>query len=170
MAEQYDDAYWANYGVAVRDIFSQLSAEWAQRDTLLGDDILGDAANFITNLATQMQNNINQAVPNRDWASIFTTLFIYMRTYMYRHGLNFTTKDDIAQLLELKGRRYGHNALLRWGLLGMLIRVDSKISRAINLHANPHLAEGTDESLRDTLQDVMGYCVLAHLIIRGVIK
>lgn len=64
-----------------------------------------------------------------------------------------------AKLLLDKHQRYGAEPLLEWMELGLLIRITSKVARVSNLMKNPNMPEG-DESLNDTLRDIVGYCIL----------
>lgn len=79
-----------------------------------------------------------------------------------------------AELLLSKHKAYGAAPLMKWGPLGVLIRMDSKWERYLNL-CNQQNAEsqtgkqfvgggGPEEPIEDTLKDILGYCVLGFYV------
>lgn len=71
-----------------------------------------------------------------------------------------------ATLLKKKHEAYGAEPIRSWGELGVTIRIDSKFKRYLNLtKVNPG-TDQHDESVFDTLQDIIGYCVLGILYTR----
>lgn len=60
-----------------------------------------------------------------------------------------------------KQHDYGHGNIKRFGLFGVIVRLSDKIERLSNLNKvdNPH-----NESKNDTLLDIVGYCVIALMI------
>lgn len=80
--------------------------------------------------------------------------------------INEEKLNQFAELLMKKQRGYGSAPLREWGLLGVVIRLDSKLARYKNLVANPSNAEGINESITDTLWDIIGYCILAVKLIQ----
>ena len=72
------------------------------------------------------------------------------------------TNDDLLQLLTLKQSWYGPHNILSFGAAGIVVRVSDKIERLKNLerlHVDPE-----EETLRDTLMDLCGYCVLGVMV------
>lgn len=69
--------------------------------------------------------------------------------------------DDLTSLLLSKRADYGDAALLLHGLAGIRIRLDDKIFRYLNLMSNGKQPE--HETVKDTLIDMCGYTVLAHM-------
>lgn len=72
------------------------------------------------------------------------------------------------KLLMGKQELYGSKPIENWGNLGVMIRIDSKLERYINLKNNPNIQVG-DESIVDTLTDIIGYCVLGYNYDLGLI-
>lgn len=66
--------------------------------------------------------------------------------------------EPFATLLMSKHRAYGVQPILRWGELGLLVKITLKIDRLVNLAKTG--ASENDESVTDTLTDIVGYCVL----------
>ena len=65
---------------------------------------------------------------------------------------------DMITLLAGKQHDYGHGNILEFGQQGVLVRLWDKIARYDNL-----MRRGVDpenESLIDTLKDIIGYCVI----------
>lgn len=76
------------------------------------------------------------------------------------------TKFDemvFANFLLVKHFRYKADPLLRWEELGILIRMDSKLARLINLTEDTSLAT-EDEPPEKTAEDILGYCILGYLL------
>lgn len=66
---------------------------------------------------------------------------------------------EFSHLLLNKHRRYGKAPLENWGVIGIVMRMDSKVERINNMSRGQELAL-SDESIYDSLQDIVGYCVL----------
>jgi len=66
---------------------------------------------------------------------------------------------ELAELLAQKQAAYGHQNILGFGPLGVLVRLSDKISRRDNLLKTKR--KGAFESLADTYIDIIGYAVLA---------
>lgn len=81
---------------------------------------------------------------------------------------SFVLDDKFIDLLLSKHQRYGAAPLLRWGLVGIFIRIDSKWQRFLNMEKHELNAEistiSDSEPVFDTLQDILGYCILAQAI------
>lgn len=70
---------------------------------------------------------------------------------------------DIGDLLIRKQIDYGPAAITRFGLQGIIIRMSDKLERIINLirlKADPEV----NESIEDTLADIVGYAVLGLVL------
>ena len=77
--------------------------------------------------------------------------------------------SSISSLLVSKQRDYGTKNISKFGTIGILIRLNDKIERLINLlnRANYNLdnivTSVSDESIYDTITDIIGYCVIAKM-------
>lgn len=81
------------------------------------------------------------------------------------HGLipDRLDEESFAKLLLTKHEAYGDKVLIRWSHTGMFMRIDSKISRLINLTNDPSISKA-NESIEDTVTDILGYCVLGLIM------
>jgi hypothetical protein len=73
--------------------------------------------------------------------------------------------NNIAGLVTRKQRDYGSDNILRFGRLGLLVRVHDKIARLENLAARG--TEPNNESISDNYMDVIGYCTVAIMFEHG---
>lgn len=73
--------------------------------------------------------------------------------------------NSLSGLVVRKQRDYGSDNILRFGRMGLLVRVHDKIARLENLVARG--TEPNNESLSDNYMDVIGYCTVAILFERG---
>ena len=72
-------------------------------------------------------------------------------------------QDESFELFKKKNNDYG-NAFEEFGTIGILIRMNDKIKRAMTI-SNNKIALINDESMRDTLVDLHNYCALAVSLI-----
>jgi hypothetical protein len=68
-------------------------------------------------------------------------------------------QDEAFELVKQKNKDYG-NAFEEFGTIGILIRMNDKIKRAMSITSNNVTLVNT-ESLRDTLIDLHNYAALA---------
>lgn len=73
-------------------------------------------------------------------------------------------EQAFAALIVQKNRRYGAKPIRDWGELGVAIRIHSKASRYETLIQQPDLDNMQDESITDTVTDILGYSVLGLLL------
>lgn len=74
---------------------------------------------------------------------------------------------------EAKRKDYGNSFEDSWDLFGAtssLIRIYDKVLRLINLTKYEGLAAVTDETREDTYKDLIGYCFLSILKMRGTLN
>jgi len=69
---------------------------------------------------------------------------------------------EMSTLLARKQHDYGHKNITKFGMQGVLVRLSDKVERLINLKT--HKSEAKNESLLDTLRDIVGYCVVALML------
>jgi len=75
---------------------------------------------------------------------------------------NAWDSGKMCSLLASKQHDYGHGNITAFGLKGVLVRLSDKVERLINLKSKKSKAQ--NESLLDTLRDIVGYCVIALMI------
>lgn len=71
--------------------------------------------------------------------------------------------DQMVDLLCSKQHDYGPGNILAFGILGIAVRMSDKIERLNNLTRNP--SSPRNESLLDTLMDIVGYAVVTGMVI-----
>lgn len=72
-------------------------------------------------------------------------------------------QDEAFELFKQKNSDYG-NSFEEFGTIGILIRMNDKVKRAINI-TNKEIVLVNSENLRDTLVDLHNYCALAIALI-----
>jgi hypothetical protein len=72
-------------------------------------------------------------------------------------------QDEAFELFKKKNTDYG-NSFEEYGTIGILVRMNDKIKRAININ-DKQISLVNDESLRDTLIDLHNYTALAITLI-----
>lgn len=83
--------------------------------------------------------------------------------WLNNHGEWSTT--DMADLLESKQSDYGHDNITAFGFLGIAVRLSDKVERMTNLERKGGKAR--NESFIDTMKDIVGYSVIAHMLDDG---
>lgn len=73
--------------------------------------------------------------------------------------------ERIAKLLIRKQRDYGHENILAFGEMGVLVRANDKIARLKNLFKND--ATPANESVEDSWMDLAGYSMIALMLREG---
>lgn len=67
------------------------------------------------------------------------------------------------ELFTRKNKDYG-DAFAKFGLVGVLVRIEDKIQRAISI-SNSGIVLVNDEGLKDTLLDLHNYAAMALMIV-----
>ena len=80
-----------------------------------------------------------------------------------RHHPTNSWGKEFTELLVRKHQKYGAHPLRVWGPLGIIIRIHSKFERYQNIKDDPN-ALLLDEGAIDTIQDILGYCILGYLM------
>ena len=82
---------------------------------------------------------------------------------MDRIGQFETIQCEARELFKKKNADYG-DAFAKYGLIGVLVRMEDKIQRVLSIKKNGiHLVSA--ESLRDTLIDLHNYSAMALLLL-----
>lgn len=81
--------------------------------------------------------------------------------YMSAYSCNLVeAKEAVKNLLTAKNKDYGSGNLNRYGVFGIVVRIADKVARLKNLIMKERHA--VNETLEDTLLDIMGYCVFGY--------
>jgi len=73
---------------------------------------------------------------------------------------------ECQDLSAYKNKRYGDEPLKLFGLKGIVTRLSDKFFRLKNLSMNEG-EDADDESIEDTLKDMINYCGYGIMLIRG---
>jgi len=72
--------------------------------------------------------------------------------------------SDVVTTVIRKQRDYGHNNIAKFGITGLVIRVHDKVARSENLLLKDNYSNAVEnESLYDTLMDIVGYSIIAFM-------
>ena len=72
--------------------------------------------------------------------------------------------SDVVTTVIKKQRDYGHNNIAKFGITGLVIRVHDKVARTENLLLKDNYTNAVEnESLYDTLTDIVGYSIIAFM-------
>lgn len=121
---------------------------------------------------------IERLVELRDWLADCvraddppaTNVFMRMATLCAIELVNagLWNADEMAFLLGKKQHDYGHGNINAFGLFGIVVRLSDKVERYVNLTRKG--ADAQNESLLDTLEDIIGYCVIAAMFLDGTFQ
>jgi hypothetical protein len=75
------------------------------------------------------------------------------------------TLEDQVKLMAGKQHDYGHGNITKFGQMGVLVRLWDKIARYNNLIRRN--ADAVNETLQDTLIDMIGYVVIHQMLALG---
>lgn len=101
-----------------------------------------------------------------DWRRFFLSMGAMTIDIIGKAKFN---RAEFAAMLIGKHKRYGTRSLMGWRQLGILSRIDQKIARARNMLESPELAaDDQGESMKDTMVDIVGYCVLGIYMIERI--
>lgn len=95
----------------------------------------------------------------------------------YLRSLDEWDTGRMAHLLSSKQHDYGHKNIDRFGIKGIIVRLNDKYERLANLEfSRMFLKEGKatspriNESFIDTLVDIVGYCVIGLMVLDETFK
>jgi hypothetical protein len=80
-------------------------------------------------------------------------------------SVNSWDKDEMVALLCKKQADYGHQNILRFGLIGLSVRLCDKIARLNTLEKRG--AKPQNESVLDTWMDIVGYSAISKMLNNG---
>lgn len=87
-------------------------------------------------------------------------------------GVNTTQTDmmdDVERTVISKQKDYGHGNIMRHGLHGVIVRMCDKVERIKNLESK-RFGEPVNESLGDSWLDLVGYCIIAIMLLQGTFE
>lgn len=114
----------------------------------------------------------NNLEPNPDaFIAIATPVVSYLRAH------DWWDSAEMARLLAYKQHDYGHGNIMRFGLKGIVVRLTDKYERLANLQFTKDFLEDggataplVNETIADTLHDIIGYCVVGLMVLDDTFK
>jgi len=76
--------------------------------------------------------------------------------------------DESFNLGVSKNNDYGSENILKFGIIGIIVRLGDKIARYKNLSTNKAEQKVKDESLKDTLMDIINYATYGEMLSSNV--
>lgn len=112
-------------------------------------------------------NYTNQSKDN-NLSEYFTTMtsdMMSLLAYLTKNG-PLTIKKKCYNIGISKNHDYGSNNILRFGVLGIIVRLGDKLARLETLIESTNLV--VDEKIEDTIEDAINYCVYGIMISIGI--
>lgn len=137
--------------------------EWQPRGGWQASTLPGDPTDYIVHRLEYVRQIVTRepnAIATIGWPEAFCCI-----GYNVGRLMPFNMSEFCALLLQ-KHRLYGARPIRLWGPVGVCIRIDSKWSRYANIISLQQqagmspLGPMAGETARDTLTDILGYCVL----------
>lgn len=72
-------------------------------------------------------------------------------------------KDIVSRIVAKKQADYGPSNITKFGIYGLIVRMHDKMGRLRNLIQNANSNNVKDETVYDTLIDLVGYCTVSYL-------
>lgn len=76
-------------------------------------------------------------------------------------------KDIVSRIVAKKQADYGPGNITKFGIYGLIVRTHDKIGRLRNLIHSSSINSVKDETVYDTLIDLVGYCTVSYLWINN---
>lgn len=109
--------------------------------------------------------NVGTELTAEDYASIAQSA-LYLITGVGRFG---DMMSGVEQTVIAKQKDYGHGNIMRHGLQGVIVRMCDKVERIKNLESK-RFGEPVNESLDDSWLDLVGYCIIAIMLLQGTFE
>lgn len=119
----------------------------------------------------QLKEQIKYLFSNYSKSS--STMFSDLTENLIKSMLNVIGKNksdvinDCVKIALKKNKDYGSSNILDFGKIGLLVRLNDKISRIINLEKNKN-RQVLDETIVDTAEDIINYAVYLEMLSKNV--
>ena len=90
-------------------------------------------------------------------------LVLARRCALLSRELEAWDSGELLSLVISKQRDYGHGNINSFGIIGIVVRLSDKIERYKNLMLKKR--EPSNESIIDTVHDIIGYCLIALMFL-----
>lgn len=122
------------------------------------------ALTLINNKTQMLRDLVNQGhVADSVLGPPIVTIGVAAANLLAADGL--WNADEIVDLLCRKQHDYGHSNIMSFGMVGVAVRDSDKVARYNNLSARK--AAGQAEPLIDAVLDMVGYGVIAQMLLDG---
>lgn len=135
---------------------------------------ISECLNFLSDQIFQKENIVPYSEVDSNYRNQKVWIYMGVRAFgCMKTLLPSLTSHDIQELLVSKQRDYGTHNISRFGIVGIIIRLNDKIARLFNLlekstDTNHSTVAVKDEPLYQTYMDVVGYCVVAMMFLTKV--
>lgn len=75
--------------------------------------------------------------------------------------------SELRHTFLIKQRDYGAQNIREFGLLGLTMRANDKLSRLKNLVLNKKEADVKEETISETIKDLSNYSIMTEMFVRG---
>lgn len=160
---------WEDYCYAqLSDIFL-----FAEESPFRDRDPLDLLENLFSNLSFQVKSgsNINLSFNGENIYFIIASSAIEMLEKIQDPSDNAFIMGDMHNLLVAKQKDYGTKNIMEFSHIGIIVRMFDKVSRLINLLSKSHSLQSSvgvnsvpNESVIDTLMDLIGYSTIGLMI------
>lgn len=145
-----------------------LSPTWEEHAATCVIDIASTAdrmnPSHFSEIANTMDGIIDDYYGNED-AMIDQSIWMILGGSSFNNTLGYSfTVPQITDILIKKQKDYGPLNIWRFGLKGIIVRVHDKVARLENLLSKQ--SEACNESIEDTLIDIIGYSAIAIMLMR----
>lgn len=134
--------------------FTENTWEWACARVIIGSQL---------DMPVESRNEFRDLYES----GMFTTLARNAWSELVDLGEEWSADNQVA-LMARKQADYGHQNILKFGRKGVEVRLWDKIARYENLIRRG--VEPENESLHDTLIDIVGYCIIWQMLSAGTFK
>ena len=144
--------------VRVADTLDQSAQQWTTWYGNYVDYSRYANVQHLRNMRDRAIKDYNAGRPIKDsiWHAICSEAIAELRE------INEWDSAWMGRLLARKQHDYGHGNINAFGEFGVLVRLSDKIERYSNLRTLQK--QGRNESIKDTLDDIVGYCVIIQML------
>ena len=143
--------------IRLADTWEQSAIQWVMH--LAGKDSVGVDVDYMRDMITDLES------AHRDGKEVNGTQYTFEHiASMAIETMRFEETWDTGYMVSTLCRKqhdYGHGNINRFGIYGVIVRLSDKIERLANLN---NIDKPQNESRQDTLLDIVGYCVIALML------
>ena len=110
------------------------------------------------------------AKPSKSNSEVFYKIrngALHLLSTKYKRSAN-AVLDTSFKIGVAKNRDYGTMNILRYGVIGLIVRINDKIERVSNLMKAGSVVQVADEKIEDTLMDMVNYATYGIMLCNGI--